>query len=340
VTPAKLKAAYDSFIVSDLTEVANSALWRNADEQMQLPQDKRSLEAARQAMFTTAGAGYKLYKLFAEDPVFREALDLIERLPDGSKITVITDDVVFPWELFYPLSFTDGYPEENYKPERFWGNRFIIESLLIVTSSAEKLPSSRQQSGKLYVSMGLNESIDQDPAWKGRALLPVQSQKDYFDKSLSKCGDYAAGYKQVLSALRKQPAVASLIYFFCHGSADKLEFETSTAFTPYHVEGPEFPNWPVVFVNACEAGNISPLSFFSFRKEFRKRKSAGLIAPSFSIPTLFAAVFARTFLERYARQETVGSILLDLRRKLLGQNNPLGLWYSLQCPLDVRAPRV
>ncbi len=340
VTPARLKAAYDNFIVSDLTEVANSALWRNADEQMQLPQDEPLLEAARQAMLTTAGAGYKLYKLFAEDPVFREALDLIERLPDGSKITIITDDVVFPWELFYPLSFTDGYPAENYQPEKFWGNRFVIESLLIVTSSAEKLPPSRQQTGKLYVSMGLNESIDQDPAWKGRALLPVRFQMDYFDKSLSKCGDYAVGYKQVLSAVRKQPAVASLIYFFCHGSADKLEFETSTAFTPYHVAGPEFPHWPVVFVNACEAGNISPLSFFSFRKEFRKRKSAGLIAPSFSIPTLFAAVFAKTFLERYARQETVGSILFDLRRKLLGRNNPLGLWYSLQCPLDVRAPRV
>jgi hypothetical protein len=188
--------------------------------------------------------------------------------------------------------------------------------------------------------MGLNESIDQDPVWKGRTLLPVQFQQKYFAKAWSKRGDYAAGYKQVLSALRKEPAVASLIYFFCHGSAEKLEFEKSTSFTPYHVAGPEFPHWPVVFVNACEAGNISPLSFFSFRKEFRKRKSAGLIAPSFPIPTLFAAVFASAFLERYARQETVGSILLALRRQLLRQNNPLGLWYSLQCPLDLKAPGV
>lgn len=338
-TPAKLKAAYDSFIVNDLTEVANSALWRNTDEQLQLPQDEPSVEAARQAMFATAGAGYKLYKLFAEDPIFREALDLIEQLPERSKITVFTDDVAFPWELFYPLSFTDGYPAENYKPEKFWGNRFIIESLLVSKLIAERLPSNRRQTGHLHISMGVNESIDQDPVWRGRKLLPVRFQKDYFDKYLSTRGDYAAGYRQILSALRKQPAVASLIYFFCHGSADKLEFEKSTSFTPYHVAGPDFPDWPVVFVNACEAGNISPLSFLSFRTEFRKRRSAGLIAPSFLIPTLFAAVFAKTFIERYVRQETVGSILLDLRRTLLRQSNPLGLWYSLQCPLDLRAPR-
>ena len=60
---------------------------------------------------------------------------------------------------------------------------------------------------------------------------------------------------------------------------------------------------------------------------------------SLPIPTLFAAVFGRTFLDEYRRQRPVGEILFELRRKLLLGNNPLGLWYSLQCPLDVQAPR-
>jgi hypothetical protein len=62
------------------------------------------------------------------------------------------------------------------------------------------------------------------------------------------------------------------------------------------------------------------------------------VAPSFPVPTLFAAVFARTFIERYADRIPVGQILFDLRRDLLADNNPLGLWYSLQCPLDLKAP--
>ena len=86
-------------------------------------------------------------------------------------------------------------------------------------------------------------------------------------------------------------------------------------------------------------GDISPLSFFSFRKEFQKKNAAGLIAPSFPIPTLFAAVFAKTLLARYLTQKSIGTILFKLRRDLLvKKNNPLGLWYSLQCPLDVKAP--
>jgi hypothetical protein len=76
----------------------------------------------------------------------------------------------------------------------------------------------------------------------------------------------------------------------------------------------------------------------SFRTEFRKKGAAGLLAPSFPIPTLFAAVFAKHVLDQYELRRPIGEILLDLRGDLLARGNPLGLWYSLQCPLDVRAP--
>jgi hypothetical protein len=41
---------------------------------------------------------------------------------------------------------------------------------------------------------------------------------------------------------------------------------------------------------------------------------------------------------RYTDHQPIGQALFSLRRELLARNNPLGLWYSLQCPLDVKAP--
>jgi Peptidase family C25 len=169
--------------------------------------------------------------------------------------------------------------------------------------------------------------------------LPVQIQKDFFDGELKQRGDYFDQYDDILNIVRK-PDPASLIYFFCHGTAKELQFDkTRPKLTADNVEGgPDYPGWPIVFVNSCDAGNISPLSFYSFRTEFRKRKAAGLIAPFFPVPTMFAAMFANAFMTAYLNRQPVGQILLNLRRELLAKNNPLGLWYSLQCPLDIKAP--
>jgi hypothetical protein len=166
----------------------------------------------------------------------------------------------------------------------------------------------------------------------------VQVQLDYFKDTLKGRGSYFNAYDKLFDTLRTAYP-ASLLYYFCHGSANQLKFdEVRSTFTPTHIMGAPYPGWPVVFLNACDAADISPLSFFSFRSKFRAKKAAGLIAPSFPVPTLFAAVFARAFLEAYSRYQPVGDILFRLRRELLAKNNPLGLWYSLQCPLDLKAP--
>jgi hypothetical protein len=55
-------------------------------------------------------------------------------------------------------------------------------------------------------------------------------------------------------------------------------------FTLVAVGGPIYLVWPVIFVNACDAADISPLSFYLFRDEFRKRQSGQ--AGGFCIPYL------------------------------------------------------
>ena len=168
--------------------------------------------------------------------------------------------------------------------------------------------------------------------------IPVQLHKNYYETALKDRGFYIDDYDKIRQMF-VEPVPASLIYFYCHGTTTQLEFDKSRKpISADNVTGEPYPGWPVIFLNACEAGNISPLAFYTFRRKFQKKKAFGVIAPSFPVPTLFAALFAKRVMGEYIDRRPLGDILIDLRRELLKKKNPLGLWYSLQCPLDVVAP--
>jgi putative chitinase len=337
VTESSLDEAYQTSISKDIKLIADKTAWRFVDDKLDLASQHNAVALA--CMQKAMTVGNRLYRRFSADKAFKKMIDLIESLPPGSKITIQTDGEVFPWEFFYPLTYVDNDRPENFKPEKFWGHRFLIESLLLPPAEGETPPANHVQKSNLYVSMGMNSEIDTQAPWVGKQPLPIQVQKKFFNDTFTGRGSYVDRFDDIVDIVRK-PDPASLIYFFCHGTAQELQFDkaASRLTADNLVDFPDYPGWPVVFINACDAGNISPLSFYSFRTEFRKRKAAGVIAPSFPVPTMFAAMFANAFLKAYAQRETVGETLLNLRRELLLKNNPLGLWYSLQCPLDVRAP--
>ena len=337
VSRAALETAYRSTLAT-LASVAGDGIWRNLDDS--LIGASADEDAAQRAMKTTAAAGWKLYKLLATDPAFERILSAIDALPDGSCIAVYSNTTVFPWEVLYPVNYVVDFPQENFLPERFWGQRFVFESLVLDGAVTESLPKSRRQPAKLKIDMALNSGIDTEPPWvnPARQLLPVKLQKDYCDEVLTPRGVYFDTY-ETLAPMFLTGYPTSMIYCFCHGATDQLKFDKFDAtFGPEHIMGEAYPGWPVIFLNACDAADIGPLSFFSFRTAFRQKKAAGLIAPSFPVSTLFAALFGRAFLYEFTLGRPVGEILLGLRRRLLKSNNPLGLWYSLQCPLDLQAP--
>src|SRR5262249_20355680 len=157
----------------------------------------------------------------------------------------------FPWELLYPMHYALG--EGHYDPTLFWGDRFQIESLLF-PSDEEVFPKVRQQAGKLSVIMGVNKAIDED--WKGRSFLPAQFHKDYCAAKLKTRHQYRTEYDEIRDIL-VTPHAESLIYFFCHGTAGKLSFDAAKApLAPSFVNAKRrYPSWPIVFINACDAGN-------------------------------------------------------------------------------------
>ena len=337
VSPADLADKYEQDgIIKEVTRVVEKAVWKQIDSDLKIPDTPEMKAELRECTQALMRIGSKLYLALAGDPAFKTAFDKIEKLEPGSKITIITEGVAFPWELFYPLYYDNG-SGANYQPDQFWGKRFQIEQLLFTPTETDKLPRDRTQPGTLKISMGLNEGIDKE--WKERPILPVKFQKDYCDRTLSTRGEHMETQDSIAKIL-KEPYLTSFIYFFCHGDETHLEFEESKPPLEVHSLSPDqiYPGWPLVFLNACSSGNISPLSFSSFRTRFRQKKAAGLVAPTFPIPTLFAAVLGKVVLDEYAARRPIGQILFDLRGRLLEQDNALGLLYSLQCPLDVRAP--
>jgi hypothetical protein len=338
IGPAELDSQYGALgIIADVTRVANNPVWKQIGPDFKIPDNPGLKDAVLDCTRTLMTTGSKLYEILSADEVFKDVFERIEKLKDGAKITILTNGVAFPWELLYPVHYNSQYdPNKNYHPEKFWGRRFQIEQLLYGTKESDKLPSRRTQPDKFYVSMGLNEDIDND--WKAYPLLPVKFQKEYCDKSLVPRGEHLEGQRNILRILNEAYS-ASFIYFFCHGDENHLQFEKTELPLDAHSLSPiPYPGWPLVFLNACSVGNISALSFTSFRTRFRDKKAAGLVAPAFPIPTLFAAVFGKAVIEEYAKRCPIGQVLFDLRGQLLDQGNALGLLYSLQCPLDVRAP--
>ncbi|MGE5141352.1 MAG: CHAT domain-containing protein, partial [Rudaea sp.] len=87
---------------------------------------------------------------------------------------------------------------------------------------------------------------------------------------------------------------------------------------------------PLIFINACESAQLSPLFYDGFVPYFIARGARGVIGTECQIPAVFADEFGRRFFDRFLCGEPLGQSFLDLRREFLDRhNNPLGLLYAL-----------
>ena len=95
---------------------------------------------------------------------------------------------------------------------------------------------------------------------------------------------------------------------------------------------------PLIFLNACESAQLSPLFYMGFMPYFAKRGARGVIGTECRTPALFAAAWARRFFGEFlASGKSVGEIFLELRQEFLEQhNNLLGILYALYCDGDLR----
>jgi hypothetical protein len=97
------------------------------------------------------------------------------------------------------------------------------------------------------------------------------------------------------------------------------------------------PGAPLVFINACESAELSPLFYDGFVPYFMAKGARGVIGTECATPALFAAEWARRFFDRFLAGESLGQIFLDLRREFYYEhNNLLGLLYALYVDGDTQ----
>lgn len=338
-------------IKTDIENGFRNLGWTEAEDL--LARSLLEVPGARENLEQLATAGYKLHAFLSEDPAMKRILEAVERLPPDSLLEVQTDNVYLPWEILNRHAYDAGWhpkikAKRSFQPQDFWGYRFQIESKPLAEIEDRGGPPSGG-SGPTFVSINLNPSIDEEPA--NIALAPGASHLP-LELSLRRQGRCSLRREglPILEELSLATEPVTFLYLFCHGrrenpfqlgGSEQLELEKGTTVTPGALDtGRLFTHQPIVMLNSCSSGAFSPLQFDSFLTVFKKRGACGLVATTFPVPTLFAAAFGRAVLEAYARgEQSIGEIVLGLRRHLLENGNPLGLLYTLQCPLEARAPR-
>lgn len=227
-------------------------------------------------------------------------------------------------------------------PSGFWGYRFIIEQIPVgmggrMTSGQGQLPLTIENCEGTQFNMNAYQ------------LSQFVEEKDTYQR-LSQIGQPAFNFLLATSLIDfetvLQQAVSGqlaphVIYFYSHGGrqADipylRLGHDTSQDYiTPETLDelvvtDGALVSHPLVFLNACQSGDYSPDDYESFIDAFYRAGACGLIGAECTVWEKTARTMAWGFFEHFFASTPAGEALWLTSRRLLAENNPLGLVYSL-----------
>jgi len=138
-----------------------------------------------------------------------------------------------------------------------------------------------------------------------------------------------------------------VLYLYCHAEAStldpadaKLILSDSQSVTLGQLQvfapwGSALAGHPLVFINACESGELTPTFYDGFVPYFLAKGARGVIGTETKTPGLFASEWAKAFFDDFFAGKPLGQVVLDQRRRFLAEhNNPLGLLYGIHCDTD------
>lgn len=307
----------------------------------------------QEALRRLAEAGWLLYReLFYKqnDPTTKQMGDRLRELANGPeqlKIQIVSQQLLMPWGMLY---LAEEFDEDNVDPNRFLGFRHIIEHIPLQRQMVAMDPRIKSRP-RLNVSLNLNTDIDPQ-----MGLSVVGDQQAYWER-ISSAGRVSVTVRQTgdefVKALRDPENSDQLIYCYCHAVAQKpdegdwpdppflvLREEQAVSLGELELRAPDtrlLNSTPLVFLNACESAQLSPLLYDGFMPYFTGKGARGMIGTECEVPARFAAEWARRFFDKFLAGEPVGQIFLDLRQQFFrDHHNILGLLYALYCDGDTR----
>jgi hypothetical protein len=317
---------------------------------LDIPQAQRD-----SALRTLARAGATLFQtLFfpfdgnAELNALGEFIRDIATRPDTKlKLQIAAKEFPVPWGMIY---VGDASVNAALSWDNFLGFRHAIEQLPLQTDFTDQSQQIASDKPSLTVSTTMNGVIDtamqigvvaaQQRFWAEaratRALLRLV-QRDQGD--------------ELVQALASPDNDAQVLYFYCHATAPTLGSrgglgaaslglaDATISLADLKLDAPlnvKLRGRPLVFINACESAELSPLFYEGFVPYFIAKGARGVIGTECKTPALFAAAWGQCFFERFLAGETLGKVVLDLRRAFLRDHgNPLGILYGIHGDGDV-----
>lgn len=320
-------------------------------------------DAGDDALKVLAEAGYGLFQLlFRHDAADRQCIEvgdwLVRQASDAR--TVLTLQVVaqgfpIPWALLY---LTERWDDGALDWERFLGMRHVVEQIPLQNEMSVADALIDEAGDGLSVSLNLNLDLDRQ-----MKLDVVGRQERYWSRVAGERPGVRvtrrASGDELLRALGDPATDDEILYLYCHaatagiddaggpdGSSLRLDAAPLTlrslkqrADTRGKLRGQ-----PLVFINACESAELSPLFYSGFVPYFMNKGARGVIGTECRMPALFAACWADAFFDALLAGQPLGETVLALRRTFLSEHgNPLGLLYGLHCNADTQvahaAPR-
>ncbi len=257
---------------------------------------------------------------------------------DFTTLQVVSKGFPVPWALMY---LTEDYAHTPPSWDNFIGMRCVVEQVPMLQITTAPPDPRIESSPDLTVRALFNDGIDQTMASR-----PVAAQRSYWEGRGVRLTEGTSADDLIQQALATT-ASDKVLYFYCHAEASSqdpaearliLTGSQSVSLGQLQVFAPwsdALSGHPLVFINACESGELTPIFYDGFVPYFLAKGARGVIGTETKTPGLFASEWAKAFFDDLFTGKALGKVVLDQRRRFLVEHrNPLGLLYGVHCDTD------
>lgn len=272
-------------------------------------------------------------------------------------VAITSSDVFVPWSMLY----THPVPGErlsadgtNWRKEGFWGYQHLVHQTtakVVATATGRLDPSAAPG----LLSVNFDDRLASNPKLTFidghiRSMSELVAEPRI---RRTKKAELAADFTSNRQSLER------ILYFYCHGlgtgSDAEKPIDPRLILTDGDIKATDFEYWsdgdkplptsPLIFINACQGGQMQTLFYKSFAVTLLGQGAAGLIGAQIDVPAVFAAEYGErvfgAFFKKGKEPVLMGPLLKKVNRAMWDDhNNPLGLVYSLyrgvNCFIDWR----